>query len=116
MPDKEATLAASQILEAVERIRAYLAGLDETAFLADGRTRDAVAMNLLVIGENATRLPVDLRRQDTEFDWQDAIALRHRIAHGYESLSFAVIWSIAIVELDGVEIAAERMIARLEGL
>lgn len=116
MPSKDATLAAAQILEAVERIRDYLTGLDEAAFLADGRTRDAVAMNLLVIGENATRLPTDLRREEVQFDWQDAIALRHRIAHGYESLSFAVIWSIAIVELDGVECAAERMIARLEGL
>lgn len=116
MPDKETRLAARHILEAIERIRSYLAGMDEAAFLADSLTRDAVAMNLLVIGENATRLPIDLRSQEPELDWQDAIALRHRIAHGYERLSFEVIWSIAVVELDGVERAAERMIARLEGL
>lgn len=89
--------------------------MDEATFLADAVTCDAVALNLLVIGENASRFPVDLRRDDASFDWRDVVALRRRIAHGYESLSFPVIWSIIAIELDNLELATGRMIAALEG-
>ena len=91
MPDKEARLAATHLLEAIQRIRRYVAGMDEAVFLADPLTSDAVALNLLVIGENASRFPIALRRDETSFDWRDVVALRNRIAHGYESLSFPII-------------------------
>ena len=46
-----------------------------------------------------------------EADWRDVVNLRHRIAHGYDDLSFSILWSIVVVELDPLAAAVERMIA-----
>jgi uncharacterized protein with HEPN domain len=43
------------IIEAIDRISAYTTGLDQTAFMSDAKTQDAVIRNLQVIGEAAIR-------------------------------------------------------------
>jgi uncharacterized protein with HEPN domain len=104
-------LYLSRILDAIGRIRLYTRDMDEAAFLADPRTCDAVAMNLLAIGENASKISPEVRALAPAADWRDAINLRHRIAHGYDDLSFSVLWSIVVVELDPLARAVERAIA-----
>lgn len=84
--------------------------MDEAAFLADPRTCDAVAMNLLAIGENASRISAQGRARAPDAHWRDAINLRHRIAHGYDDLSFSILWSIVVVELDPLAVV-ERILA-----
>ena len=80
----------------------YVRGLSLEAFVADAKTRHAVSMCLVVIGENVSRLA---KRQPEfiaahpETPWGDAIGLRNRIAHGYEDLDFGVIWRTATVFL-----------------
>jgi uncharacterized protein with HEPN domain len=105
------TLHASRIRDAVLRIRDYTRGMDQAAFSAHSLTSDAVSMNLLAIGENASKLSAAARAVTPEIEWRDAINLRHRIAHGYEDLSLSILWSIVVVELDPLELAAERIVA-----
>jgi uncharacterized protein with HEPN domain len=109
--DPADSLYLSRMLDAIERIRLYTLDMDQAAFLADPRTCDAVAMNLLAIGENASKLSPDVWALAPEADWRDAINLRHRIAHGYDDLSFSILWSIVVVELDSLATAIERIIA-----
>ena len=56
MRDAEDRLHASRIRDAVLRIRDYTRGMDQAAFVAHSLTSDAVSMNLLAIGENASKL------------------------------------------------------------
>jgi uncharacterized protein with HEPN domain len=42
------------ILEAIERIQQYTAGMDEAGFAGDQKTIDAVVRNFQVIGEAST--------------------------------------------------------------
>lgn len=111
MRDRGDDLHLSRILEAIGRIRLYTRDMDEAAFLADPRTCDAVAMNLLAIGENASRISPQVRAIAPDADWRDAINLRHRIAHGYDDLSFSILWSIVVVELDPLAATVERILA-----
>jgi len=104
-------LYLSRMLDAIGRIRLYTRDMDLAAFLADPRPCDAVAMNLLAIGENASKISPEVRALAPEADWRDAINLRHRIAHGYDDLSFSILWSIVVVELDPLVKAVERIIA-----
>ncbi|WP_426015228.1 DUF86 domain-containing protein [Caulobacter sp. DWR2-3-1b2] len=90
-------------------IRLYTRGMDQPAFLADPLACDAVAMNLLAIGENASKISTAVRALAPDADWRDAINLRHRIAHGYDDLSFSVLWSIVVVELDPLAEAVARI-------
>lgn len=111
MPERSDGLFLARMLEAIERIRLYTHDMDQAAFLADPKTCDAVAMNLLAIGENASKISPEVRALAPEADWRDAINLRHRIAHGYDDLSFSILWSIVVVELDPLAAAVERVIA-----
>jgi len=103
-------LYLSRILDAIDRIHAYTLGMTQAAFLNDPRTCDAVAMNLLAIGENASKVSPAVRGLAPEADWRDAINLRHRIAHGYDDLSFSILWSIAAVELSPFQASVQRII------
>ena len=80
--------------EAIRRVALYTAGFTPDGFLEDLRTIDAVALNLLVIGECANRLPAPLKLRSTQ-PWSKMIALRHRIAHGYTSVDPDVLWDVA---------------------
>lgn len=113
MPEASARAYAVELLEAIGQIEVYVQGVDQEAFLTDRMRRDAVAMNLLVIGESAARLPASVRDWEAEIDWRAAIDLRNRIAHGYSSISFTIVWSIVVVELPGLRAAIERIIDKL---
>ena len=80
--------------EAVRRVGLYTAGLTAETFLERQMTIDAVALNLLVIGECANRLPTSLKLRST-LPWAKMVALRHRIAHGYTSIDPDILWDIA---------------------
>lgn len=82
------------MFEAMGRIRAYTEGFDEDRFCAESRTVDAVALNLLVIGECSIRLSEDLKTT-VPAPWPRIAGLRHHIAHGYQSLSPSRLWQTA---------------------
>lgn len=46
----------------------------------------ALALSFMVIGEVATKMPEDFRRGHPEIAWNEAKALRNRIAHGYRTI------------------------------
>lgn len=112
MPEASVRTYLAELLEAIEQIETYVEGVDQAGFLADRMRRDAVALNLLVVGESAARLPSSVRDQEPDIDWRAAIDLRNRVAHGYSSVSFTIIWSVVVVELPGLRAAIERMLAR----
>jgi len=59
MPKKRSVdLFFKDILEAVEKIKAYTRGMDYDDFTEDKKTQDAVIRNLEIIGEAAKSIPV----------------------------------------------------------
>ena len=77
-PDDELHLAV--MLRALDAIADYVTGLDEDAFIAKRVLIDAVAMNLIVVGESANRLSPTLKAQ-VPAPWSEIVGLRHRLAH-----------------------------------
>jgi uncharacterized protein with HEPN domain len=94
----DAVLVA-EILDATERVAAYIAGEGRDGFMQQGIIYDAVCMNLLRIGECARFLSDPFRGRLPQVPWPDIISLRHRVAHGYETLKPEVLWRIASVNL-----------------
>jgi uncharacterized protein with HEPN domain len=109
LSNKTDALHALRIVAGIARIRDYTQGMDQASFLANQLVCDGVAMNLLAIGESALKMAIEARALAPEIDWRDVINLRHRIAHGYDDLSFSIIWSVVAVELDPLEAAAKRI-------
>lgn len=70
-------------------------GWSKEDFLADKRTQQAVILNIVIIGEAATKLLGDYRGfldQYPEVPWTSMKGMRNRIAHGYFDINLEVVW------------------------
>lgn len=90
--DDELQLAV--MTRALTQIAEYIDGLDEDAFLSRRVVVDAVAMNLLMVGEAANRLSSELMGQ-VPARWREIIALRHHLAHDYFGMRAERLWETA---------------------
>ncbi len=88
----------SHMCEAAAQAASYIEKMDQTAFLDDKRTQQAVIMNLVIIGEAATRLMAefpDFTDNHPEIPWKSMRGMRNRIAHGYFDIDLDLVWSTA---------------------
>jgi uncharacterized protein with HEPN domain len=112
--ERDAELRLDDILQAVSRIRTYVADMTFVEFQASQLTFDAVAMNVLVIGESIGRLPERLKTQLGELPWKSMVAVRNLVAHGYPELEDTIIWDIARNRLDEIEVVVAPMLAAIQ--
>ena len=56
----------SDIREALERITAYIAGMNYESFVDDVKTQDAVIRNLEILGEATKNLSPELRQESSD--------------------------------------------------
>lgn len=96
----------AHILEAINRIYTYTEDIDEVGFLTNKLVQDAVIRNIEIIGEAARNIQKHHPEYATlhdEVPWADMYMMRNRVAHGYFSVDFEVVWQTIrrdIPELD----------------
>ena len=84
-----------QVLGAARQALIYVEGLSKADFLSDKRTQQAVILNLVIIGEVATRLlrdHSDFVTKHPQVPWRNMKGMRNRVAHGYFELNLDVVW------------------------
>ncbi|MCX7088382.1 MAG: DUF86 domain-containing protein [Methylococcales bacterium] len=97
------------ILEASKLACGYVEGTNKDDFMADKRTQQAVILNLVIIGEAATKLLKDYSEfldQHPDVPWRNMKGMRNRIAHGYFDINLEVVW-------ETVNIALPQLLERL---
>lgn len=83
------------MLDAARQASIYVEGLEKPDFMADRRTQQAVIMNLLILGEAATKLlqnHPDFTDRHAGVPWRSMKGMRNRIAHGYFDINLDVVW------------------------
>jgi uncharacterized protein with HEPN domain len=84
-----------QMIESAGLAAAYIEGMDEAGFDADRRTQQAVLLNLLAIGEVATRVLQDhaaFADCHPHIEWRSMKGIRNRIARGFFDLDAELVW------------------------
>jgi uncharacterized protein with HEPN domain len=74
---------------------AFVEGLGKADFLEDKRTQQAVIMNLIILGEAATKVMDDyaeFTQTHAQVPWRSMHGMRNRIAHGYFDINLDVVW------------------------
>lgn len=90
------------MLEAAQQACGYIEGMSKEDFLADKRTQQAVILNLVIIGEAATKL---LQNHGSFLDkypdvpWRNMQGMRNRVAHGYFDINLDVVWETVLTAL-----------------
>ncbi|MBA3592470.1 MAG: DUF86 domain-containing protein [Pseudomonadota bacterium] len=83
------------MLESAHQACAYVEGMLKEVFLEDKRTQQAVILNLILIGEEATKLLKDhegFADQHPQVPWRSMKGMRNRIAHGYFEINLETVW------------------------
>ncbi|MDD2810940.1 DUF86 domain-containing protein [Rhodoferax sp.] len=83
------------MLEAARQASAYIEGMNKADFEDDKRTQQAVILNLIILGEEVTKLlKVDEAFAELHpgVPWRSMKGMRNRIAHGYFEINLDTVW------------------------
>ena len=94
MSKRPTDLLLDDIRESIDRIEEYTEGMSLEDFSKDRKSVDAVARNLQIIGEAASRLPDEFKASHSNVEWHKIVGLRHRIVHEYFGVDIEIIWQI----------------------
>lgn len=91
------------------RLRHMLDAAREAVQMAQGKTRAELDIDrplnlslvrlLEIVGEAASRVPVDERALYSSIPWVQIVGLRNRLIHGYDNVDFDILWEIVIHDL-----------------
>lgn len=82
----------SKIIIEIEVIGMLVAGFEESAFMADERTKRAVCMTLINIGELVKNLTENFKLAHRQIPWKSIAGLRDITAHKYQTLHMGDVW------------------------
>ncbi len=94
MKNKDTAVYLTHILECIDRVDEYLAGLDYEQFLGSQLLIDAVSRNIEIIGEACNNLTRDFRSNNPQIEWRRIIGTRNVLIHGYAAVDLEIIWNI----------------------
>lgn len=89
---KSDSLYIGHILDAIEKIDGYLKDKDFEVFTKTDLLIDAVARELMIIGEAASRLSDEFRREHQDIPFRDIIGMRNIIIHEYTGVDTVFLW------------------------
>ncbi len=106
------TLFLSHALECIAHIEEFTGG-DQSLFLNDRKTTDAVLRNLEVLGQclKDYGLPA-LEQARPDIRWQRIGGFRNMLAHEYMALDLELIWDIIIHHLPPLRQAIAEQLER----
>ena len=84
--------ALGDMLDAMRVASEHVAGLRKETAGEAPHPRDACLYRILVLGEAATRISVELQNEHSEVPWCDIIGMRNVPIHGYEKVNWDVVW------------------------
>jgi uncharacterized protein with HEPN domain len=92
MPDRDWRFRVQDILESMEKILSYTAGMTFEEFKRDDKTVDAVIRKFTVIGEAARHIPKQIEDRHPDLPWNEMRGMRHILVHEYFGVSLPTVW------------------------
>ena len=115
MPSKNPAQRLRDIIDNIDAIREFTAGMDGDDFAADRRTLYAVVRALEVISEATKRLPAELKDRHTDIDWVAVASAGNIYRHEYEAVDASLIWHTVQHSLRELRLAAAVELEQLLG-
>ena len=80
------------IVDSIEKIESYVAGMDFESFSNDFKTIDAVVRNLSIIGEAVNNLSEKVRADNADIPWIEIVGMRNKIINEYFGVDEEILW------------------------
>ncbi|MDP2431186.1 MAG: DUF86 domain-containing protein [Pseudomonadota bacterium] len=103
-------LFAADMLDFCHRITAYAEGLDFDALARAPKDRDALLFNIVLLGEAAAHIPMDIRAGWPAIPWTEIVATRNALVHGYFAISDRILRDIVANEVPALITQLARLV------
>ena len=101
------------IVENIDAIRAFAAGMTFEEFVHDRKTVYAVTRALEIVSEASRRLPDELKRRHPGIDWPAVAAAGNLYRNEYEVIDDALVWHTIQHDLAKLRDLSEAELERL---
>ncbi|AMV71550.1 hypothetical protein DBW_1176 [Desulfuromonas sp. DDH964] len=91
------------ILQSVQDIREFVAGMDFPQFHSDRKTFHAVVRSLEIIGEAARKIPDEMRDRHPGLPWREMGAMRNKLIHECFGVDPEIVWETIQQDLNLLE-------------
>lgn len=102
------------IYDAIQYIKEFVGEMKRKEFLADEKTRSAVAYKIENIGEASKNVPREIKAKYKNLPWTDMARMRDKITHFYFGINYKVVWSVVKKELPAIEPAIAKILSDLK--
>jgi len=115
MPSENPTQRLTDILENIQAIGDFTAGMTFEPYVRDRKTVYAVTRALEIISEASRRLPEELKHRHRAIDWVGIAAVGNIYRHAYDVVDNTLVWYTIQHELAPLREAVEEELQRLKG-
>ncbi len=99
------------IYDAMQHIKEFVGTMKRKEFLADEKTRSAVAFKIENIGEASKNIPKEIKAKYKDLPWTEMARMRDKITHFYFGINYKVVWSVVKKELPALESAITKILS-----
>jgi len=80
------------ILDSINDIADFIAGMSPEAFTKDKKTINAVLRSIEVMGEASRNIPEETRQQYPQVPWRKMSGMRDKLIHEYHGVDIDTVW------------------------
>ena len=102
------------IYDAMQYIKEFVGTMTQKEFLADEKTRSAVAFKIENIGEASKNMPKEIKAKYKDLPWTEMARMRDKITHSYFGINYKVVWAVVKKELPAIEPAIAKILSDLK--
>lgn len=102
------------ILDAIGRIEAFIAGTDFSRYQSDSLLHDAVERNVEIISEASRHIPEDLKALRPDIPWRQIADIGNVLRHAYDGIDDRAIWNTVSTQLGILKEAVIQLVAGID--
>jgi len=110
---KDDSVRLRHMLDAAQEVCSFVADRERTHLDIDRQLTLAIIKDIEIIGEAASRVSAEGRSACPGIPWQDCIAMRNRLIHGYFDIDLDIVWSTVRQELPPLIAELERILTSM---
>ncbi len=112
--ERSVALYVQDMVECIEKIESYRAGVTADELAANSLLQDAVVRRLEIIGEAAKHVPQEVRARYPDVPWRTMAGLRDVPIHEYFGVILERVWEVITIDISTVKPHLVRAQADLE--
>jgi uncharacterized protein with HEPN domain len=92
MSKRQIKLYLTDIEDAITAIQSYTRDMTHEQLADDRRTREAIILNFVVMGEAIKKIPPEIIDRFPGVPWKEFAGMRDKLVHEYFQISTSIIW------------------------